>query len=100
MFPVSLIKPNKPADEELFTLKNPTTLTLPQVEQNEDKRIWKVTKERKEIRENIFSDIETQYMKMNGWKDKTYLTQINVCGDLGIKERKRPEYYHKWYLTT
>ncbi|MBW0582721.1 hypothetical protein O181_122436 [Austropuccinia psidii MF-1] len=35
-FPVSLIKPYKPADKELFPLRNPTPLTLPPVEQNED----------------------------------------------------------------
>ncbi|MBW0563024.1 hypothetical protein O181_102739 [Austropuccinia psidii MF-1] len=33
-FPVSLIKPYKPADKELFPLRNPTPLTVPPVEQN------------------------------------------------------------------
>ncbi|MBW0502906.1 hypothetical protein O181_042621 [Austropuccinia psidii MF-1] len=46
-FPVSLIKPYQPADKELFPLKNPTPLTVPPVEQNEDKKIKKVIKERR-----------------------------------------------------
>ncbi|MBW0477659.1 hypothetical protein O181_017374 [Austropuccinia psidii MF-1] len=46
-FPVSLIKPYQQADKELFTLRNPTPLTIPPVEQNEDKKIKKVIKERR-----------------------------------------------------
>ncbi|MBW0484452.1 hypothetical protein O181_024167 [Austropuccinia psidii MF-1] len=46
-FPVSLIKPYKPADKELFPLRNPTPLTVPPVEQNEDKKIKKFIKERR-----------------------------------------------------
>ncbi|MBW0545115.1 hypothetical protein O181_084830 [Austropuccinia psidii MF-1] len=46
IFPVSLIKPYQPADKELFPLRNPTPLTVPPVEQSEDKRIKKVIKER------------------------------------------------------
>ncbi|MBW0517799.1 hypothetical protein O181_057514 [Austropuccinia psidii MF-1] len=46
-FPVSLIKPYQPADKELFPLKNPAPLTVPPVEQNEDKKIKKVIKERR-----------------------------------------------------
>ncbi|MBW0591484.1 hypothetical protein O181_131199 [Austropuccinia psidii MF-1] len=46
-FPVSLIKPYQPADKELFPLSNPTPLTVPPVEQNEDKKIKKVIKERR-----------------------------------------------------
>ncbi|MBW0511327.1 hypothetical protein O181_051042 [Austropuccinia psidii MF-1] len=37
-FPVRFRKPYQPADKELFTLSNPTPLTVPQVEQSEDKR--------------------------------------------------------------
>ncbi|MBW0591302.1 hypothetical protein O181_131017 [Austropuccinia psidii MF-1] len=33
-FPVSLIKPYHPADQELFPLRNPTSLTVPPVQQN------------------------------------------------------------------
>ncbi|MBW0508502.1 hypothetical protein O181_048217 [Austropuccinia psidii MF-1] len=44
-FPVSLIKPYHPDDKELFPLKNPTPLTVPPVEQSEDKKIKKVIKE-------------------------------------------------------
>ncbi|MBW0531144.1 hypothetical protein O181_070859 [Austropuccinia psidii MF-1] len=43
-FPVSLIKPYQPSDKELFTLKNPTPLTAPPVEQIEDKKIKKIIK--------------------------------------------------------
>ncbi|MBW0575591.1 hypothetical protein O181_115306 [Austropuccinia psidii MF-1] len=46
-FPVSLIKPYQPADKELFPLRNPTPLAVPPVEQNEDKKIKKVIKERR-----------------------------------------------------
>ncbi|MBW0555117.1 hypothetical protein O181_094832 [Austropuccinia psidii MF-1] len=46
-FPVSLMKPYQPADKELFPLRNPTPLTVPPVEQNEDKKIKKVIKERR-----------------------------------------------------
>ena len=46
-FPVSLIKPYQPADKKLFPLRNPTPLTVPPVEQNEDKKIKKVIKERR-----------------------------------------------------
>ncbi|MBW0562581.1 hypothetical protein O181_102296 [Austropuccinia psidii MF-1] len=46
-FPVSLIKPYQPADKEYFPLRNPTPLILPPVEQNEDRKIKKVIKERR-----------------------------------------------------
>ncbi|MBW0558949.1 hypothetical protein O181_098664 [Austropuccinia psidii MF-1] len=45
-FAVSLIKPYQTADKELFSLRNQTPLTVPPVEQNEDKKIKKVIKER------------------------------------------------------
>ncbi|MBW0565690.1 hypothetical protein O181_105405 [Austropuccinia psidii MF-1] len=43
-FPVRLIKPYQPADKELFPSRNPTPLTVPPVEQSEDKRIKKFIK--------------------------------------------------------
>ncbi|MBW0553556.1 hypothetical protein O181_093271 [Austropuccinia psidii MF-1] len=46
-FPVSLIKPYQPADKGLFPLRNPTSLTVPPVEQSEDKKINKFIKERR-----------------------------------------------------
>ncbi|MBW0496518.1 hypothetical protein O181_036233 [Austropuccinia psidii MF-1] len=46
-FPVSLIKPYQPSDKESFPLRNPTSLTVPQVEQSEDKKIKKFIKERR-----------------------------------------------------
>ncbi|MBW0566809.1 hypothetical protein O181_106524 [Austropuccinia psidii MF-1] len=55
-FPVSLIKPYQPTDKELFPLRNPTPLTVPPVEQDEDKKMKKFIKERRlrvKIKENI-----------------------------------------------
>ncbi|MBW0484609.1 hypothetical protein O181_024324 [Austropuccinia psidii MF-1] len=46
-FPVSLIKQYQPADKELFPLRNTTPLTVPTVEQIEDKQIKKFIKERR-----------------------------------------------------
>ncbi|MBW0461858.1 hypothetical protein O181_001573 [Austropuccinia psidii MF-1] len=44
-FPVSFIKTYQPADTELFPLWNPIPLTVPPVEQIEDKKIKKFIKE-------------------------------------------------------
>ncbi|MBW0558615.1 hypothetical protein O181_098330 [Austropuccinia psidii MF-1] len=44
-FPVSLIKPYQQADKEFFPLRNPTSLTIRPVEQNENKKIKKFIKE-------------------------------------------------------
>ncbi|MBW0528990.1 hypothetical protein O181_068705 [Austropuccinia psidii MF-1] len=76
-FPVSFIKPYQPADKALFPLRNPTPLTVPPVEQSEDKKIKKGDLGVK-IKENILSDIEIQYMKINGWQNQKYLTRINT----------------------
>ncbi|MBW0575808.1 hypothetical protein O181_115523 [Austropuccinia psidii MF-1] len=46
-FPVNLIKPYQQTDKEVFPLRNPTPLTVPPVEQDEDKKIKKVIKERR-----------------------------------------------------
>ncbi|MBW0546479.1 hypothetical protein O181_086194 [Austropuccinia psidii MF-1] len=43
-FLVRFIKPYQPADRELFHLRNPTPLTIPPVEQSEDKNINKIIK--------------------------------------------------------
>ncbi|MBW0536093.1 hypothetical protein O181_075808 [Austropuccinia psidii MF-1] len=51
-FPVSLIKPYQPDDKELFPLRNPTTLTVPPVEQSEEKIIKEVIEERRLRGEN------------------------------------------------
>ncbi|MBW0495920.1 hypothetical protein O181_035635 [Austropuccinia psidii MF-1] len=45
-FPVSLMKPYQPPDKELFPLRNPTPLTVPPVELNEERKIKKVIQER------------------------------------------------------
>ncbi|MBW0521637.1 hypothetical protein O181_061352 [Austropuccinia psidii MF-1] len=47
IFPVSLIKPYQQTYKKLFPLRNPTPLTVPPVEQSEDKKIKKVIKERR-----------------------------------------------------
>ncbi|MBW0461199.1 hypothetical protein O181_000914 [Austropuccinia psidii MF-1] len=46
-FPVSLTKTYQPDVKEFFSLRNPTALTLPPVEQIEDKNIKKVIKGRR-----------------------------------------------------
>ncbi|MBW0545487.1 hypothetical protein O181_085202 [Austropuccinia psidii MF-1] len=46
-FLVSLIKPYQPTDKELFSLRNTTPVTVPPVEQDEDKKMKKVIKERR-----------------------------------------------------
>ncbi|MBW0558731.1 hypothetical protein O181_098446 [Austropuccinia psidii MF-1] len=46
-FPVILIKPYQPTYKEFFPLRNPTPLTVPPMEQDEDKKINKVIKERR-----------------------------------------------------
>ncbi|MBW0525327.1 hypothetical protein O181_065042 [Austropuccinia psidii MF-1] len=46
-FPVSLMKYYQPTDKELFPLRNPTPLTVPPVDQHEDKKIKKFIKERR-----------------------------------------------------
>ncbi|MBW0547967.1 hypothetical protein O181_087682 [Austropuccinia psidii MF-1] len=46
-FPVSLTKPYQPDDNKFFSLWNPTPLTVPPVEQSEDKKIKKIIKERR-----------------------------------------------------
>ncbi|MBW0500603.1 hypothetical protein O181_040318 [Austropuccinia psidii MF-1] len=75
-FPVSSINPYHPADKELFLLRNPAPLTVPPMEQSEEKKIKKRNLGVK-IKENIFSDIEIKYIKMNGWQNQKYPTQIN-----------------------
>ncbi|MBW0578969.1 hypothetical protein O181_118684 [Austropuccinia psidii MF-1] len=45
--PVSLMKPYQPSEKELFPSRNPTPLTLPPVEQCEDKKIWRFIKARR-----------------------------------------------------
>ncbi|MBW0555867.1 hypothetical protein O181_095582 [Austropuccinia psidii MF-1] len=79
-FPVSLIRPYQPDEKELFPLRNPTPFTVPPVEQSEYKRIKKSLKKGDlgvKIKENIMSDIEIQYMNINGWQNQKYLTQIS-----------------------
>ncbi|MBW0544681.1 hypothetical protein O181_084396 [Austropuccinia psidii MF-1] len=45
--PVSLIRTYQPADKELFPLRNTPPLTVPPVEQSEDKKIKKAIRERR-----------------------------------------------------
>ncbi|MBW0483245.1 hypothetical protein O181_022960 [Austropuccinia psidii MF-1] len=46
-FPVSLMKPYQPADKELFPSRNQTPLTVPPVEQNENRKIKNFIEERR-----------------------------------------------------
>ncbi|MBW0488223.1 hypothetical protein O181_027938 [Austropuccinia psidii MF-1] len=46
-FIVSFMKSYQPADKVLFPLRNPTILTVPPVEQSEDKKMKKVIEERR-----------------------------------------------------
>ncbi|MBW0577047.1 hypothetical protein O181_116762 [Austropuccinia psidii MF-1] len=46
-FPLRLIKPVQPVDKELFPSRNSAPLAVPPVEQNEDKKLKKVIKERR-----------------------------------------------------
>ncbi|MBW0518666.1 hypothetical protein O181_058381 [Austropuccinia psidii MF-1] len=46
-FPVRLIKPYQPPEKEFFPLQNTTPLTVPPVEQSEEKKMKKVSKERR-----------------------------------------------------
>ncbi|MBW0579702.1 hypothetical protein O181_119417 [Austropuccinia psidii MF-1] len=46
-FPVSLIKPYSSSDKELFPLRNKPPLEIPPLEEGEEKKIWKVLKERR-----------------------------------------------------
>ncbi|MBW0561543.1 hypothetical protein O181_101258 [Austropuccinia psidii MF-1] len=76
-FPVSFIKPYQPADEELFPLRNPTPLTVPPVEQSEDKNIKKVIKE----------------MRSRGKNQREYLVRYRnpVHGDEWLAESDIPD---------
>ncbi|MBW0575216.1 hypothetical protein O181_114931 [Austropuccinia psidii MF-1] len=56
-FPVSLMKPYQPASKKLFPLRNPTPLTVPPVEQDEDKKINKFIKERRQRGKNQREDL-------------------------------------------
>ncbi|MBW0526513.1 hypothetical protein O181_066228 [Austropuccinia psidii MF-1] len=72
IFPVSLIKPYQPADIKWFPLRNQTPLTVPPVEQSEDKKIKKSLRKGDlgvKSNENILSEIEIQYRKINAWEN-------------------------------
>ncbi|MBW0462931.1 hypothetical protein O181_002646 [Austropuccinia psidii MF-1] len=56
-FPIRLIKNSQPFDKELFPLRNPTPLTVPPVEQNGDKTIKTLIKERR-----LRSKIQREYL--------------------------------------
>ncbi|MBW0471175.1 hypothetical protein O181_010890 [Austropuccinia psidii MF-1] len=101
ILPVSLIKPYQPADKKFFPLRNPTPLTVPPVEQSEDIKIKKFIKESRIRGKNqgeYLVRYRIQYMKMNGWQNREYLTQINSQEDLDMKEGQKPEYVYKCAL--
>ncbi|MBW0479574.1 hypothetical protein O181_019289 [Austropuccinia psidii MF-1] len=78
--PVRLINPYQPTYKEVFPLRNPTPLTVPWVEQSEDKIINKFFKERR-LRGKNQREYLVRYKnpvnEMNGWQNQKYLTQIN-----------------------
>ncbi|MBW0570471.1 hypothetical protein O181_110186 [Austropuccinia psidii MF-1] len=47
IFPVSLIKPYRSSDKELFPLRNKPPLQIPPLEEGEEKKIVKFLKERR-----------------------------------------------------
>ncbi|MBW0524695.1 hypothetical protein O181_064410 [Austropuccinia psidii MF-1] len=79
----------------------PTPLTVPPVEQNEDKKIKKVIKERrlrgKNQREYLIR-YRNPVHEMNGWQNQKYLTKIMPYEDLDMKEGDKPEYVYKYAL--
>ncbi|MBW0486437.1 hypothetical protein O181_026152 [Austropuccinia psidii MF-1] len=76
-FPVSLLKHSQPADKQLFPLRNPTPLTVPPVEQSEDKKIRKVITGR----------------GLRGKNKREYLVRYSnmVNGDKWLAESEIPE---------
>ncbi|MBW0462892.1 hypothetical protein O181_002607 [Austropuccinia psidii MF-1] len=92
IFPVSLIKSYKSVDKEFFPLRNPATLNVPLVEQNEEKKSRKTLKKGGigvKIKDNILSNIGIQYMRMNGWKNQKYLTQIRFLTIFRLERRPK-----------
>ncbi|MBW0519285.1 hypothetical protein O181_059000 [Austropuccinia psidii MF-1] len=100
-FPVSLIKPHQPDDKGLFPLRNPTSLSVPQVKQSEDKKIKKVIKERrlrgKNQREYLVryrSPVhEDEWLAESGITDSDKLLRRS-----DMKEGHKPEYVCKCAL--
>ena len=100
-FPVSLIKPYQPTDKELFPLRNPTPLTVLPVEQNEDKKIKKVIKERR-LRGKNQREYIVRYR--NPVHENEWLAQSDIPDsdksweDLDMIEGHKPEYVYKCAL--
>ncbi|MBW0495480.1 hypothetical protein O181_035195 [Austropuccinia psidii MF-1] len=87
-FPVSLIKPYQPADKEMFPLRNPTPLTVPPVEQNEDKKIKKVIKQRR-IRGNNQREYLVRYR--NPVPEDEWLAESQISDSDKLLRRFRHE---------
>ncbi|MBW0580235.1 hypothetical protein O181_119950 [Austropuccinia psidii MF-1] len=86
--PISLIKPYQPANKELFPLRNPTPLTVPPVEQSEDKKKRKVIKERKLRGKN-----QRKYLVRyrNPVHEDEWLTESEIPGSHKLLRRFRHE---------
>ncbi|MBW0515060.1 hypothetical protein O181_054775 [Austropuccinia psidii MF-1] len=100
-FPVSLIKPYQPADKELFTLRNPTLFTVQPVEQNEDKKIKKVIKERR-LRGKNQREYLVRYrnpVHEDEWLAESEITDSDeLFRRFRQKEGHKPEYVYKCSL--
>ncbi|MBW0535320.1 hypothetical protein O181_075035 [Austropuccinia psidii MF-1] len=100
-FPFSLIKPYQPANKELFLFRNPTPLTVPPVEHNEEKTIKKVIKERR-LREKNQREYLVRYGNPVHGDEQLKESQIpdsdKFLRDLDMKEGHKPEYVYKCAL--
>ncbi|MBW0511949.1 hypothetical protein O181_051664 [Austropuccinia psidii MF-1] len=101
-FPVSLIKPYQPTYKELFPLRNPTSLTVPPVEQSQDKKIKKVIEERRLRGKN---QIEYLVRYRNSVQEDEWLAESEIPDsyklqrDLDMKEGHKPEYVYRCALS-
>ncbi|MBW0580600.1 hypothetical protein O181_120315 [Austropuccinia psidii MF-1] len=87
-FPVILIKPYQPADKELFPLRNPILLTVPPVEQSEDKKIKKVIEERRLRGKN---QREYLFRYRNQVHEDEWLAESGITGSDKVLRRLRHE---------
>ncbi|MBW0510012.1 hypothetical protein O181_049727 [Austropuccinia psidii MF-1] len=97
-FPVSLIEAYQPADKELFPLKNPAPLTVPPVEQSEDKKIKKFIKERR-IRSKNQREYLVRYrnpVHEDEWLAESEIPESDkLLRRLNMKEGHKTEYVYE-----
>ncbi|MBW0567782.1 hypothetical protein O181_107497 [Austropuccinia psidii MF-1] len=97
-FPVSLIKPYQPTDKELFPLRNPAPLTVPPVEQDEDRNIKKVIEEGR-LRDKHQREYLVRYRNSvheDEWLVESEIPELDkLLRELDMKEGHKPEYVYK-----